>query len=99
MKQLLENTLHFRSSTNRVLADMFGLTDIRMSDAIETPTVETDKSFIVSIYYTGTVYGEYQLAMNQETAARILGIEEPIDDSNREMIQEQISDAFSEIST
>lgn len=97
MKQLLENTLHFRSSTNRVLADMFGLTDIAMSDAIETPTVETDKSFIVSIYYTGTVYGEYQLAMNEETAARILGIEEPIDDSNRELIQEQISDAFSEI--
>lgn len=97
MKQLLENTLHFRSSTNRVLADMFGLTDIAMSDAIETPTVETDKSFIVSIYYTGTVYGEYQLAMDQETAARILGIEDPMDDSNREMIQEQICDAFSEV--
>lgn len=97
MKQLLENTLHFRSSTNRVLADMFGLTDIAMSDAIETPTVETDKSFIVSIYYTGTVYGEYQLAMDQETAARILGIEDSMDDSNREMIQEQICDAFSEV--
>jgi two-component system, NtrC family, sensor kinase len=97
MKQLLENTLHFRSSANRVLTDMFGLTDIAMSDAVETPTVETDKSFIVSIYYTGTVYGEYQLAMDQETAARILGIEGPIDDSNRELIQEQICDAFSEV--
>ncbi len=97
MKQLLENTQHFQTSAHRVLEDMFGLQEIVPSEPVEMSTVETEKTFIVSIYYTGTVYGEYQLALNEDTAARILGIDEPIDASNRESIQEQICDAFSEV--
>lgn len=97
MKQLLENASQFQTTAHRVLEEMFGLEKIEASEPVETASVITDKTFIVSIYYTGTVYGEYQLALDETTAAQILGMSEPIDDSNRESVREQISDAFSEI--
>ena len=97
MRQLIENAAAFQTSAKRVLMDMFGLETTETTEVVESVAVKTNKSFIVSIYYTGTVYGEYLLAMDEATAAKILGIDEPITDSNRDEIQEQFCDAFSEI--
>lgn len=97
MRHLIENAAAFQATAKRVLMDMFGLETTETTEVAESVAVKTSKSFIVSIYYTGTVYGEYLLAMDEETAAKILGIEEPITDSNRTEIHEQFCDAFSEI--
>ena len=97
MRQLIENAAVFQSTAKRVLMDMFGLETTETTEVVESVAVKTSKSFIVSIYYTGTVYGEYMLAMDEETAAKILGIDEPITDLNRSEVQEQFCDAFSEI--
>lgn len=97
MRHLIENAAAFQATAKRVLMDMFGLETTKTTEVVESVAVKTSKSFIVSIYYTGTVYGEYLLAMDEETAAKILGIDESITDSNRTEIQEQFCDAFSEI--
>ena len=96
MRQLNNHTQLLQTITQRVLGDMFGLTDITCSDVVETDSVVTKKTFIISIYYTGTVYGEYLLALDEETAARVIGAELPINEENREHIRSEISDAFSE---
>jgi two-component system, NtrC family, sensor kinase len=97
MRHLIENAAVFQTTAKRVLSEMFGLETTETTEVVESVAVKTSKSFIVSIYYTGTVYGEYMLAMDEETAAKILGIGEPITDLNRSEIQEQFCDAFSEI--
>ncbi|MFK7818675.1 MAG: chemotaxis protein CheX, partial [Planctomycetaceae bacterium] len=96
MTTILANTEHFGEVAARTIKDMFGaeVTDVTQSN--ERASVLTSKTFIVSIYYTGTVYGEYMLAMDEETAAGICGIEEQIDDDNRDEIRESICDAMAE---
>ena len=97
MRHLIENAAAFQATAKRVLMDMFGLETTETTEVVASVAVITNKSFIVSIYYTGTVYGEYMLAMDEETAAKILGIDEQITDLNRSEIQEQFCDAFSEV--
>lgn len=97
MKHLIENALHFRQSTQHVLQEMLGLQVDDFSDVEETGSVESDKDFLISIYYTGTVYGEYLIALNETTAAAILGIEHDGSETNRNEMREQIADTFSEL--
>lgn len=96
MSNLLYYTSSYQRITERVLGEMFGVVDIVASPSVEITSVKTCKSFIVSLYYTGTVYGEYLLAMDETVAARIVGIEETIDDGNREDVRSTICDALTE---
>lgn len=84
------------AATQQAISSMFGVPTKLLQSVGEHKSLSTDKQFIVSIFYTGTVYGEYILAMAPETAMTIIG-HDP--DSNGEALQEaktDISDAFSE---
>ena len=91
---IVEHTNRFREIAARTIADMFGIEVESSEGATENSSVITSKSFLVSIYYTGTVYGEYLLAMDEETAAQIIG--EDLNDQNRETVREDICDAMAE---
>jgi signal transduction histidine kinase len=97
MRHLVENAERYQAVVQRNLLDLFGVESSADHQVIESASVSTEKSFIVTIYYTGTVYGEYLLAMDESTAAAALGLDTPITESNRPQIQEQIADAFSEL--
>jgi two-component system, NtrC family, sensor kinase len=96
MTSIVEQTDVFRDVAIRTIADMFGIETEAATVTVENQSVVTSKSFLVSVYYTGTVYGEYLLAMDEATAARVIGIDEPIDDDNRAEVREGICDAIAE---
>ncbi len=96
MTTIVEQTELLGEIAARTIADMFGITTNTRVPTIENSSVETNKRFIVAIYYTGTVYGEYMLAMDEATAARIVGFEEPLDDGNRVQFRDDICDAMAE---
>ncbi len=96
MSNLLEQAAVFRDVAARTISDMFGLEVQANPEAEQNHSVITSKTFLVSIYYTGTVYGEYMLAMDEGTAARIIGMDEPVTDENREEVREGICDAMAE---
>lgn len=70
---LSENTLKFSESVSSMLEGMFGPSFIPDKNVNLESGVISDKNFFVSIFFTGMVYGEYLLVMNEETAASILG--------------------------
>lgn len=96
MRHLVDNCKFFQSATVDVLRDLFGIATTVQESVEEIASVHTEKTFIVSIYYTGTVYGEYILAMNEDTAAKILAIDEAEIHSNRLSVRDQVCDAFRE---
>ena len=96
MSNIVDHTQVFADITSRTLSDMFGIDAASVSEIQEANSVETSKRFMVSLYYTGTVYGEYLLAMDEATAARIIGMDDEITDENREEVHEAICDAMSE---
>ena len=96
MNNVEEHTKIYRDIVSRTFSGMFGVSTQSCSELRETNSVETGKSFIVSIHYTGTVFGEYLLALDEQTAAAILGIEDEIDDHNRDEIRDEICDAMTE---
>ena len=96
MQKLIEHTQLFAEIADRTISEMFGTDPANISTVLESDAVDTSKQFIVSLYYTGTVYGEYMLAMDEKTAARILELDvDSIEDSHEEFCEE-IGDAFSE---
>lgn len=96
MASIQEQTDHFAKVTARTLADLFGVDDTTCSRVTETNSVTTDKAFIVSLHYTGTVYGEYLIAMDEATAAGLLGLsaESPGDQAGTD--RDSICSAMSE---
>lgn len=63
---------------------------IRIND---TTNPSSKKSFHASIYFTGMVYGEYILSMDESTANALLGMPEESSDESRELL----IDTFAEI--
>ncbi len=96
MTHLIQHTEVFRDVASRAIRDMFGIDILATSQCEQHHSVVTSKTFLVSIYYTGTVYGEYLLAMDEQTAANIIGMDEPISDANRGDVREAICDAMTE---
>ncbi|MFK8110747.1 MAG: ATP-binding protein [Rubripirellula sp.] len=96
MSNIIEYTNTFADVTVQTLVDMFGIETSGRKDIEEVTSVQTERSFIVSLYYTGSVYGEYLLALDEATAAKIIGWEGSITDENREEVREEICDALSE---
>lgn len=96
MKTIVEQTDIFGDIAAQAITDMFSIAIHNRSQAVENNSVETNGKFIVSIYYTGTVYGEYMLAMDEATAARVIGFNEHIGDENRMQVRELICDAMAE---
>lgn len=95
MRQIIESTESFQACTADVLNQMFGLSDVQCLPVDEAQAIVTTKTFVVTIHYTGTVYGEYMLAMDPATAAAIIGIDSSAG-IDAESIKDDISDAISE---
>lgn len=93
-----DNTLKFSESVSGMLEGMFGPSFIPDKNVNLESGVMSDKNFFVSIFFTGMVYGEYLLVMNEETAASILG-QTLKDKSGVELEQArlEISSAFCEL--
>lgn len=96
MNKIIDYTRTFSEVTSQTLVDMFGVETTSQSEIEESSSVETDRSFIVSLYYTGSVYGEYLLALDESTAAGIIGLDSEITDENRDEVREEFCDALSE---
>ena len=96
MSKITEHTRVFSDIACRTFQEMFGVELQSANEIEERNSVQTGKPFLVSLYYTGTVYGEYLLAMDEQTAANILGIEDELNEETREGIREEICDAMSE---
>ena len=96
MTDICENAQYFLESTRSVLADMFGIESEVVRPVRECASIQTAHRFVISIFYTGTVFGEYILALPEETALRILGIEPDDPSGGREQARAEICDAFSE---
>lgn len=96
LQHLTDHAREYQANVERVLFEMFGISTLQRSDVCESNSIKTNKNFIVSIYYTGTVFGEYMIAMDEEVAARVIGLDGDIIQQTREEIREMICDAMSE---
>ncbi len=97
MCELIEYAEKFTSVCRRNLEGMFGISSDIAVPAQEKKTIETGKNLIVSLVFTGTVFGEFILAVNEATAAKFLDISDPITDENRDEIREEVCDAMTEL--
>ena len=97
MKQVDEHTIVFRDIVQQTLEDMLGTEIEGTTEVKPLDSVVTKKKFIISIHYTGTVFGEYLLAMDEETAANLIEFEGPLDESNYDEFKDEICDTLSEI--
>jgi len=96
MNYLTDHGEIFLSATCQTIRDMFGC-ECSSHENVEEKRVLTDKNFQVVIFFTGTIQGEYILAMQERTAARILGMAD--ENTSKEELHEmrsEFSDAFSE---
>lgn len=97
MKQVDEHTVVFRDIVQRNLEDMLGAEIQESTEVTPLDSVITNKQFIVSIHYTGTVFGEYLIAMDESTAAKLLELDEPVCESTAKEFKDEICDTLSEI--
>ncbi len=97
MKKVDEHTLVFSDIVRQTFADMLGIETASTSEVASFNSVETKKQVIISIHYTGTVFGEYLLALDESTAAQIIQADEPVSDENREEVRDEICDTLSEV--
>jgi C4-dicarboxylate-specific signal transduction histidine kinase len=94
-----QSTLKFAEAAARSLEMMFSTAAqpnhrLRVTNGVGA----SDKNFFVSIFFTGIVYGEYVLAMNEETAAAIIGQTfKDKADAERQQVRADVTDAFSEL--
>lgn len=74
---LLEHVQFFAESACTVLRDMFD-TQAAVSSALHTDAhFRTRKDMCVGVLYTGSIHGEYLLALDVETLASIAGMDTP----------------------
>ena len=97
MSNIIENTEYFLTTTQQVLSSMFGVSSTVSEMVEKKKSLQTDKQFIVSIFFTGTVYGEYILAMNESTAMQIIGEVPGGSPEDLDYAKTEISEAFSEV--
>ena len=94
MTDIVDNTRYFIETAQRVFAEMFGYESTATGEVEQRNSLSTECGMILSIYYTGTVYGEYILALDESTAMRIIGSD--ADSEDLEEVRTDLCDAFSE---
>jgi two-component system, NtrC family, sensor kinase len=88
-KDILTNVKCFADNTAKMMNSMVGTNCVVGNSILMEQGSHIEQKFFVSILFTGTVYGEYVLAMDEKVASAILG-QQSIDQSD-------ISDVFCEI--
>lgn len=88
----------YASTLVATLESMFGLKLTQGKSELIEYRKTTDKNFSVSILFTGMVYGEYILTMNEKVAAKILN-HDNIGSSEAELgkIRDEITETFCEV--
>lgn len=77
---------------SEMLNMMFGVQSQTNNEVIDTESPASQSNFHISIYFTGTVYGEYILSLNENAAINLLGLTKGDVDT-----EETLCDAFSEL--
>lgn len=88
----------YASTLISTLEGMFGLKLAQGKSELIEYRKSTNKNFSVSILFTGMVYGEYILTLDEKVAARILG-QDILGKSEADMnkIREEVSETFCEV--
>lgn len=77
---------------SEMLNMMFGVQSQTNGEVLDTDSPASQANFHISIYFTGTVYGEYILSLNEDAAINLLGLTKGDVDT-----EETLCDAFSEL--
>jgi signal transduction histidine kinase len=77
---------------SEMLNMMFGVQSTTNSEVIDTESPASNSNFHISIYFTGTVYGEYIISLDEDLAINLLGLTKGDADT-----EETLCDAFSEL--
>lgn len=77
---------------SEMLNMMFGVQAQTNDEVIDTESPASHSNFHISIYFTGTVYGEYIISLNEDAAINLLGLTKGDVDT-----EETLCDAFSEL--
>lgn len=87
-----DHAKEFSRVVSKSLHAMFGVKAEESNKVIDTESPASDKNLHVAIYFTGMVYGEYIISMNESLALNMLNLDVEDDDA-----QEDICDAFTEL--
>ncbi|WP_374074223.1 ATP-binding protein [Bdellovibrio bacteriovorus] len=90
-KEILDNTRSFSEICAKNLASIFSLQTHRSTPSYSNSGIHSDKRISISVLFTGVVYGEFILAMSEETASKILNT------SSEETFQDEVVDNFGEL--
>ena len=74
MSYITDHVELFLKVTRKTLQDMFGCECSSSDQITEEKGLMTDKNFHIAILFTGTIQGEYILALDERTAATMLGM-------------------------
>lgn len=96
MEHLLEYSQNFANICQRNLEDMFGVSSGISESGKKETTIETEKELLVSVFFTGTVFGEFIIAVDESTAIELLEIDD-LYDENPEAAREEVCDAMTEL--
>ena len=88
-----EHSRHFAEIVSNTINAMIGANTTPQGLAEDADNPSSNKNFHVGIYFTGMVYGEYLISMDESTALSVLDIN--ADESGH--AREDICDAFAEI--
>lgn len=96
--EVIAQTRKFSEVSAKYFASMLSFqTNLQNPEFLSTG-IRTDKNLLISVLFTGTVFGEYILALNEEVAAQIIGQtlvgKTP---EQQQDIQIEIADTFSEL--
>lgn len=98
MAQTKKYVTDFIDATRECLEASFGVTGKAAGQVLENERFSTEKNVSISIYFTGTVYGEYILAMDEQTGAGILGLDtEDMSTDDLAETRQDLIDAMSEL--
>lgn len=93
MSYFTQHTQHFAQIVSQTMNMMLGVTTEPATDVHDTGNPSSDKSFHIAIYFTGMVYGEYILSMDESTAHKVLNLPEESTEETRAILK----DTFAEI--
>lgn len=95
---IIKSAEKYASTLVSTIDSMFGLKLTSSASELVEHRLVTDKNFYVSILFTGLVYGEYILAMDENTAAKTIGLDMTgKTDAEKAKIREDITETFCEV--
>ncbi|MFZ3229220.1 MAG: ATP-binding protein [Pseudobdellovibrio sp.] len=96
--EVMAQTHKFAEITSKYLSAMLCFESNIEPGEFLTSGIKSNKNIFISVMYTGTVFGEYVLAINEELAAQIVGKTfENKTAAERLKVQSDITETFSEL--